>query len=248
MTESSSDVEYSTNPAPKPASLWEDFIDIFSAPRSVFERRENSSPWPAILVVSAILLIISFATFNSIAPAIENEMRTQMAKSGRMTEDAINQAVGMTMKFARFGGLVLLILIPLTGLWYWLVGYPFSNKQRTIASAMMAVGYAYIIRCVSGLVSGIQALLMDPLSLTSPFAVSASAARFVDRDSVSPVVWALSTKIDLFDFWYITLLAIGLTVIGRTSRGKAIAFGIVYWALGAGWAVLNAMRSSAAGG
>jgi hypothetical protein len=248
MTESSLEAESASAPAAKPAAIWEDFIDIFYAPRSVFQRRENGSPWPAFIVVTLLFIIISVATFNAVSPAIENEMRTQMAKNPKMTEDMVNTAVGMSMKFARFGSLFVPILLLIVSLWYWIVGYPFSNVQRTVRSAMMVVGYSYIIKCVGAIAGGVQALLIDPVKMTSPYVISASAARFVDRAATSPVMFAFLTKIDLFDFWYITLLAMGLTVIGKASRTQAILFGVSYWALGAGWAVVSALRAAAAAG
>jgi hypothetical protein len=245
MTEPTTQAESPTPPQIASAALWEDFIDIFYAPRSVFARRENGSPWPAFIVVTVLFIIISLATFNALSPAIENEMRTQMAKNPKMTEDMVNSAVGMSMKLARFGSVFAPILLLIVSLWYWLIGYPFSNVQRTMRSAMMVVGYSYIIKCVSAIVGGLQALMIDPVKMTSPYVVSASAARFVDRAATSPVLFALLTKIDIFDFWYITLLAIGLTVIGKSSRTQAILFGVTYWAIGAGWAVVSAMRAAA---
>jgi hypothetical protein len=246
MTESSYETE-AVAPAPKSA-IWEDFIDIFYAPRSVFERRENSSPWPAFIVVTLLFIIISFATFNALSPAIENEMRTQFAKNPKMTEDMINTSVGWALKIGRFASLGTPIILLVVSLWYWVVGYPFSNVQRTIRACMMVVGYSYIVKCVAAIAIGVQALMIDPVKLTSPFVVTLSAARLVDRAATSPVLFALLTKIDLFDFWYITLLAIGLMVIGKASRTQAILFGVTYWALGAGWAVVSALRAAAAAG
>jgi hypothetical protein len=230
------------------SSLWEDFIDIFYAPSSVFARREHASPWPPILVVSALFILISFATFNVVSPTIEAEIRRGMSANPQMTEDMMNTMVKWAMTTARWGALFTPILIFVTGLWYWLVGKPFQNHPRTVTTAVMIVAYSYIIKCVGGILGGVQALLMDPTKLTSPYALSISAARFVDRDAMSPTMYALLTKFDLFSIWYVVLLAIGLRVTGRVSRNAAILFGFVYWGLSVAWTVVSAARAAAAAG
>lgn len=237
----------SSEPVAK-SSLWEDFIDIFYSPSSVFARREHSSPWPPILVVSALFILISFATFNVISPTIEAEMRRGMSANPQMTEDMMNKMVKWAMTTARWGAIFTPILIFVTGLWYWLVGKPFQKHPRTVTTAVMVVAYSYIIKCVGGIVSGVQALLMDGTKLTSPYVLSFSPARFVDRDAMSPVMFALLTKFDLFSLWYVALLAIGLRVTGRVSRNTAIVFALVYWGLSVAWTVVSAARAAAVAG
>src|SRR3954468_2886171 len=65
----------------KPASRWEDFIDIFYTPSTVYERRKNQSPWPTLWIVTILLFVVTFLTFNAMSPVVENELREQAVKT-----------------------------------------------------------------------------------------------------------------------------------------------------------------------
>src|SRR5688500_7351713 len=52
---STSSREPISSPVPEKAGVWEDFIDIFYAPSSVFARRANASVWPPLLVVTLLV-------------------------------------------------------------------------------------------------------------------------------------------------------------------------------------------------
>src|SRR5437764_953249 len=97
-----SSAEPVATPVPaKPASRWEDFMDIFYAPSAVYERRQSQSPWPTILIVTLLLTIVTVLTFNPMAPAIEFEARQAMtkaaAKTPQLTQDMIDKQVSIQM-------------------------------------------------------------------------------------------------------------------------------------------------------
>src|SRR3954465_3039632 len=113
----------------KDAAIWEDFMDIFYAPSQVFRRRENASPWPVILIITALLLAIGFATYNSIAPALEATMRAQFAKNPQMTEDAINTALKFASWTTRLGAIFYPVIVLVAALFVWLLAKIVSAKQ-----------------------------------------------------------------------------------------------------------------------
>ncbi|HET9682570.1 MAG TPA: hypothetical protein VFP15_00585, partial [Gemmatimonadaceae bacterium] len=56
-------------PAPaKPASRWEDFIDIFYAPSSVYERRARSGFGIPMLVITVLIGLIFIANSSAMQP------------------------------------------------------------------------------------------------------------------------------------------------------------------------------------
>lgn len=233
--------------AEQSAPLWEDFVDILYAPSSVFKRRENQSPWPAILVISALILIISFATYNATSSAIETELRRQLAKNPRMTQDVIDKAIKVTSWTTRLAGVFYPIIIAVAAFFAWLIGKIVGSKQ-TYQVAMVMVAYASIVDVMKAVVTGAQALLMDSASLTSIFNLSLGPARFVDPTTISPVTLALYNRLDLFTVWYMVLLGIGMHVTGKVSKLNATIFAVLYWSLITGFAVLFAMRQAAAAG
>ena len=97
----------------------------------------------------------------------------------------------------------------------------------------MVTAYAYTIRVVEVVLNGVQALLMDPASMTSRFKLTLGVARFLDPDTASPVLLAIVGRLDVFTLWLTLLLAIGLAVTGKISREKGLIGGAILWMAGA---------------
>src|ERR1044071_1390732 len=116
----------------KPAALWEDFIEIFTSPSVVFERRRNANPWPMILIVTALLVLLSVLTFNSLVTVIEPMTRRAMEKAAasnpQLTQDMIDTQLRVGMKIAPWFPLLTPIFMLLGGLVVWVVGKLFGSK------------------------------------------------------------------------------------------------------------------------
>ena len=234
-------------PAAKPAALWEDFMDIFYAPSSVFRRRENQSPWPAIFIISGLLLIITFATYGAMSGALESEIRRQLAKNPQMTQDMTDKAVGFGSWTTRLAGVFYPLILMLAGLFAWGIGKIVGSRQP-YQTALMIVTYASIVDVLKAIVAGVIALVMDPAKLTSIYMLSTGPARFVDPAATSPVTLAILGRFDIFTIWYTVLLGIGMHVAGKVSKQNAVIFAILYWLLVSIFPLAGAMRQAAAAG
>jgi hypothetical protein len=227
-------------PAEKPASFWEDLIDIFFQPADVFRRRESASFWPPLLVVAVLLALFTIANANVLQPLIEAEMTRQMNQAMKtnpqFTPAMAERGRAIAEKFqevVRYGTVVAVPIFALVyGLWIWLFGKLFGSKQ-TFNAAMVVVSYAFVTRVLESIINAVQGLLMDPSSLTALTKIQISPARFLDPDTANPVLLVLLSRLDVFVIWFWVLAAIGLYVTGRVSRGKAAAFGVLMWVLGA---------------
>jgi hypothetical protein len=107
----------------------------------------------------------------------------------------------------------------------------------------MVAAYAMMPRIVEAVLKGVQALLMDPGSLTGQYTISLGAARFLDPDTASPMLLALLGRVDVFTIWVTVLLAIGLSVTGKIPRRRAAIAAAMVWVIGAIPAILQAARS-----
>ena len=67
-------------------------------------------------------------------------------------------------------------------------------------------------------------------SLTS---VTLSVARFLDPNSVPSSLLKLAGQVDVFVFWTVALLGLGLAVTGRVSAEKAAIVCAIIWFVGA---------------
>lgn len=235
----------STDPVPttpaKPASMWEDFIDILYAPSTVYERRQDANPWPMILVMTVLLTLVTVLTWNSIAPLVDAEAHAAAAKTmaanPQMTADQAEMGIKIQMGVRRWIGVLFPIGALVGGLLVWLLAKILGTKE-TYTKALIVVAYSSVISLVGAIVIGAEALVLDLSSMTSPDQLSISAARFVDKASISPWVYGFLKVVDVFAIWSLIVTAIGVRVTGKTTKEKAILFGVIWFvvtALMAGW-------------
>jgi hypothetical protein len=227
-----------TAPAEPKAAVWEDFIDIFHAPTSVFRRRIIGRFGAALLILVVLLGIIMVTSKPFLDPVYEAEFARGAERALVENPELRNvpeeqRAVGQ--RFAGWffvGGAVLGMpfIILLTGFGLWLVAMALG-AQLSFGQAMMVVTYANVPRLLQQLLSAAQGAIMDPATLNSIHSIGTSPARFLDPDVVSPALIALASRFDLFTLWVTVLVAIGLSVAAGVSRAKGATGAIILWAL-----------------
>lgn len=232
--------------APPRASFVEDFIDIFYAPASVFDRRREASPWPALLVVTGLFALLSYASFKLLGPAIDADMARNMARAmaanPQLTPEAADKMRGFTrvmMMVSAVAAVPLAVLV--LGLVLWFVGKLFDATEP-LRAAFFIITMSWLPRLLETLLGAIQGLLLDPSAMTSVAAVSLTPARFVDAAATSPVVLLMLQRLGPFVIWSYVIVAIGLAVLGRIPRGKAALASLILWVLAGLPAVLGALK------
>lgn len=235
MSESSTAAAPAT--APKQPSFWEDLIDIFFQPAGVFRRRQNSSVWPPMLVVAIGIGVIFFVTFNTLQPIFEAEFARGIAKTTannpQLTPEAVDRMRGFSLSIGRYAvGIIMLLTMVIVGSVTWLVGKLFGSAQ-TYHAALVVAAWAHMPRVIGAVLAGVQGLVMDPAKLTSQLSISLSPARFLDADTVNPLLYQALGRLDLITIWVTILLGIGVCVTGKVGKGQAAAVAILVWVLGA---------------
>jgi len=222
------------NEEPGRAGLWEDFVDIFYTPSSVFARRADGKFGMPLLLLVVVGTVLIFLTKNATSPIMDAEFARQsaaaMRKNPNMTAEQMASGRGIFETFAPiFFAIGLTISVFGTGFVLWLVGKLFDAKESVTAAFMIAT-YSEVPRLVQIITNAAQGLIMSPESLNSMNAVGFNLARFMSR-------------VDLFTIWVTVLLAIGLHVVGKIPKQQAgIAAGIT-WLVGALPTVFGALRS-----
>ena len=77
------------------------------------------------------------------------------------------------------------------------------------------------------------AAVVDTSNLNSRYSLTLGLGRFFDPDTTSPILLGLIGRIDVFTIWITVLIAIGLAVTGKISRGKAAIAAAIVWLVGA---------------
>jgi hypothetical protein len=229
-------------PPAEKSSLFDDFMDIFYAPASVFARRENASFWIPLLIISVLLGIIFIANRDLMEPIMNAEMARAMARSGRqLSPEQVEAARKFSSGFVFIGAFLgPPVRILAVGVMLWIVGKFFDAKQLFNAALVVST-YATVPRVIEGIAMRVQGLFVDPSSIDSAYSLSLGLGRFLDPDS-QPLLLALAGRVDVFTIWVTVLLVIGLAVTGKISRARAALAGVVVWLLGALPAVAGVLR------
>ena len=242
MERSSSDIDRAPNaaasPTPETASVWEDFLDILYAPSAVFARRENGNFWIPMLVVMVILGTLFLVNGRVMDPILDAEAQrglAAMADDPRITpqmREQMNQMRGVTNTITKISMVVAIpIILFLSGVLLFLVGKLFG-AQQTFRAALVVAAYAYVPKIIDAVLMGVQGFFVDPSQLDGLYRLTLGVGRFLDPDTTPPILVALLGRVDVFTIWVTVLLAIGLAVTGRISRGRAAIAAAVVWILG----------------
>jgi Yip1 domain len=245
---SNADVVKEVDPSPAKAALWEDFVDIFYAPSSVFARRSDGKFGMALLLFVIVAAVLVFVTKNAMQPVMDAEFARQSAAAMRKNPNLTAEQLATGRNFFEMVGplfyaVILTISVFGTGVVLWAVGKLFDAKE-SVAAAIMVATYAEVPRIVQILTNAAQGLFMSPEKLTSINSVGFSLARFMNPDTASPVIIALAGRVDLFTIWVTVLLAIGLHVVGKIPKQQAAIVAAITWVVGALLPVFGALRAS----
>jgi hypothetical protein len=224
-------------------SVWEDFIDIFYAPAAVFERRRGQSPWPVLVTLTIVMVVLFLAWQRSLGPVMAAEMQRAMAENPNVSSEQMEQFGSVGRIFAVIGFAVSFpVSVLLVALTAWVLVRLFDAKTGFLAILMVAA-YSQIVRIAQFVVGLLQGLLMDVNRMDSVHDVSIGAARFLDQPESSAMLVNLAARVDLFTLWATALIAIGVRVVARLPRASAWTVAVLVWLIGAVPTVIGALMS-----
>jgi uncharacterized protein YneF (UPF0154 family) len=229
--------------------VWEDLLELFYAPTAVFERRRETPAFGLALIIFTVLFVaLAFAFRGTMEPVFDVEMKRNMAQAMKqnpqLTPEMVEQMTAMSRKFMFVGVAIFGLLAPvILGLALWLIGKALESKAE-VSQAIMVATYAMFPRLLEAILNAVQMLLLPEDSITSRFDLTLGVGRFLDVSTTSPLLLALVGRIDLFTLWITALIAIGIGVMGRISRPRAILAAVLVWLVGAIPPVWGALRAS----
>jgi len=227
--------------------IWEDFIDIFYAPSAVFRRRENGNVVIPLAVVTIVCGVLFYLNSGALQPMFDAEFDRNMAIAMRQNPNFPPEAVERIRSFAvRMQQVGTFIFFPLAiagvGMATWLAGKLVDARQNFRAAMIVAV-YAYTPRILDSVLMGLQGLFLDPAQLDGRFRLSFGVGRFLDPDTVSPLLLAIVGRVDVITIWITVLVAIGLSVTGHIPLRKAAIAAAIVWFVGGLPMIIGALRA-----
>ncbi len=222
---------------------------VFFSPSQTFADVIERPRWYIPVIILSILSII-FITLYSQRFGWEQVVRQQLEESGRaqsMTAEQLNQAITMGAKIGSVIGYVQscigpLIMVLIVGAVLMFIANGILGTKIRFPQMMGIVGYASL----TGLVTvPLMILVMflknkEDYDIRNPLAFNLGA--FLSADSAK---WlkALLGSFDLFTFWTMSLIAVGIMVAGgrKMSFGKALGAVLIPWLV---WVVLKTAGSA----
>ena len=210
------------------AAPWEDLLDIFYAPRQVFERRRDGKYLVPLLALCALIVLVSFlsAQLNDAVADVEfnraivgQKLTAEQIATGRAFANKI-KAIGIYLVpfFIVIGawvsGVILMLLCNAMG-----------GKMNFAQGTLVAV-LASMPELLSKVLVGAQGLFLDTATVVHRYSFSISAARFMPGDA-SKWMLKLGAMADPFVLWGAFLTGMGVWIIGRMEKEKAAVLAII---------------------
>jgi hypothetical protein len=237
-------------PPPKPdePGVFEDLIEIFTAPAKVFARRAKQGGAALFFIVAIVLGALGYTAKPILEPIAEAQMTKAMAKAKadnpQMTDDQIATAKAMQMKIVgvtfMLGPAMALLFL---GIIVWIVGKVFGAAVN-FGSSMVIASLVWVPRIIGSVIIDIQALMANDTSVfTNQSQITLSPARFMDPGTTGAMLLTFVSRIDLLVIWSTILLGVAYMVAGKLPKSKAIAAAITVWAIPTLFALWGAARS-----
>jgi hypothetical protein len=158
----------------------------------------------------------------------------QMAKSGRtFTEAQIEQAAERAQRMAPFWDVVVvvmpLIVVLVVAAVYWGACNAFGWEVR-YKQSLGVTAHAFLPHTLASL--GLAAAVWNrtTVDMQKTRDLVPTNLGYFAREA-DPVTHGLASSIDLFSFWTMALLVLGLAAAARTSRGRMTVLVVSLWAL-----------------
>lgn len=241
---------------PKPMSLMEKLVNVFSSPGELYENVRDTPPTTSNWLIPWIILIIVSIALNFVMmsnPSLTDQlgatMRHAMEKNvaeGKMTQDQADNAYEMmkpgTVYFTAIslGGIILWTLGGLfaLGLVYWLVGKSAMSATAPYIKVVEVVGLTFYISVLEVIVTTLMMFVFDRLSATP------SLALFVPDFDFTNKVHLLLSKVNIFTFWILAVTSIGLSKLFRRDLLKVLVLVVALWIL---WTVITVFAGCGVG-
>ena len=212
-------------------AAWEDVLDIFYAPRQVFERRRDGKYLIPLLLLAAVTVATFFlsAQVNEALADVEFK-RAMAAQTTKLTPEQMASAKAFAEKIkavgvyfipvfvvvgAWIGGVIILLLSSM-------MGGKLNFAQATVIGILSSMP-----ELLSKVAIGAQGLFLDTATIVHKYSFSINAARFLPGTASSWML-KLGAIADPFVLWGTFLVGMGAWIIGRMEKEKAAVLAIIY--------------------
>ena len=239
-------------------SISDKFVGILSSPGEVFQTivgtEPNTKNWAVPFVLTIIIgLIFTFVVFTQ--PAIQQQMTDTQYKAmqksveeGKMTQEQMDRTMEMnpakpgSPMFLIFGSVgvmfVMAISLFLYSLVYFLAGKFVLHSSVPYKKILEVNGLALYVAAVVSLLTMVIVVAMGSIH------ASLSPVLFIPDFDPTNKQHKLLAALNLFEFWNLFVVSVGLSKVWNTTLGKSIGVVGGVWIV---WTVIKFFVGSAFG-
>jgi hypothetical protein len=233
-------------PQPPAMSLAARLLNVFAVPGQVFEgvkaSRFRVGNWLLPALLSAVLGVFTIIVILS-QPSVQRQVRDlgeqqaktldQQVKAGKLTQADANNVQTVTRIFTdpaalKTMGTLAAILIGIARVFWWafilwLLGRRFLKVQFGYLKALEVAGLALMISVLGGIVT-----LLLTVNLTKLFGTPGLTLAVADFEAARKSYLLLGAA-NLFSFWLVGVLAVGLAKLAGVPFLRAAWFVFAFW-------------------
>jgi len=215
-----------------------DVIKVLFEPAAVFERvRARPRFFAPFLAIMAVQCVLFFVNLGYLKVALQAQMATQ-AQARPMPGTAVLAVFGLVGLIVVLG-----IIFALTGLVLWVLASVLGGGEAKFSTTLSVATYSAVPSAILLSIIGTIVLHMQgSAGLTSPQDMQPALGLDLLAPGAKGFVGALLKGINPFSIWGLVLMAIGVSITQRTSKGSgytiAIAAFVVILLIGSGLAAI----------
>jgi hypothetical protein len=238
-------------------SFSDKFVGILSSPGEVFDNvaknpEKQNSNWVVPLIIT-IVMTIAFTLIVFTQPPIQDQMHETQLKAmqksvaeGKMTQEQMDKAMEMSKPgspmFLIFGSVgavvvVFVMVFAYSGV-YWIGGKVVFKFSTSFSKVLEVYGLSLFIGVLGALVTIVLIVAMGSL-----YAQPGLALAIKDFDPTNKV-HKLMSAINIFEFWQMYVIGVGLSKIWSTPLGKSLTIVGGVWVI---WTAIKVFASFGAG-
>lgn len=206
-------------------------LTIFYSPGPTFEDIARAPHFVLCWIVQVIVGSgnAAYMLHRIGALAMARQAMMQGAAARTLDPATFEQRAQLTARVMHYSLYASPLSVPLVMLIFALIFLGVVNflfgKEARFKQIVAVVSHAMLPLTLFALLSMAVLRFSDPANFLFTNAVGSNAAFYLDPATTSPALYALLAHLDLFAFWCVVLLALGMTKLGRGLRFASM-FGV----------------------
>ena len=210
----------------KGINLLNKVFSIFWEPSKTFSGLSEKTSWIDVVVPILLIVIVSWVTIPYLSPIgiemakerIEQSERMNETQKEQALERVENQSPVISYVMAPVSSFIMVLLVALV---MWLAGNFFLAGDRKFLPVFAMSAYAFLINIP-------QTIIKTPLMVSQGTTkVYTGLATFFPESKT--FLFRLAARVDVFTIWKVILLGIGLGILYKSEKSKAITTVLIIW-------------------